>query len=454
MSRPEPLTASQGHTLSPLWTEGMYLRPQHFQQWGRYVEHYLEQRCRPLQGAFWGFLALELDPDQLELGKVALRHARGVMPDGTPFVFSAPAECPAALEIPAASRNAEVVLALALRRPGSEEVLFEESEGSPARYRAAEAELADCNALALGPATVQLACPRFRLMLREDVGETHQAIGILRIVERGGDHRLQLDKHYIPPLLACMAHETLAGFVNEVHSLLQQRSHALAQRLAQPGRGGVAEVADFMLLELTNRSLASTWMTQQDLPRHPAELFHDWLKLAFDLTTFTAAERRPQQWPRYLHDDLQQSFGPLMQELRQALSTVLEQSAIAIALQDRGHGVRVGRIPSPDLLREAGFIFAVHAELPGEVVRTRFPAQVKLGTVERIRDLVQLQLPGISVRTLPVAPRQIPYHAGYLYFEMEKGGDMWQQLQKTGVLALHLAGDFPGLQIELWAVRG
>ncbi|MOA63427.1 hypothetical protein D3C78_1891490 [compost metagenome] len=67
---------------------------------------------------------------------------------------------------------------------------------------------------------------------------------------------------------------------------------------------------------------------------------------------------------------------------------------------------------------------------------------------------MQLQLPGIGVRMLPVAPRQVPYNAGYLYFEIEKGGDMWQQLEKTGVLALHLAGDFPGLEIELWAVRG
>ncbi|MCY1426942.1 type VI secretion protein [compost metagenome] len=301
---------------------------------------------------------------------------------------------------------------------------------------------------------MRLARPRFRLALREELDDIQQGIGVVRVIERGSDHRLRLDEHYIPPLLDCMAQSTLAGFAREIHSLLQQRSHALAQRLSQPGRGGVGEVADFMLLELTNRSLAGTWLAQQDIQLHPRELFHEWLKLAFDLATFTSAKRQPQNWPHYLHDDLQHSFEPLMQDLRQALSTVLEQSAIPIDLQDRGHGVRVGSIPSQDLLREAGFILAVHAELPGEVVRTRFPAQVKLGTVERIRDLVQLQLPGIGVRMLPVAPRQVPYNAGYLYFEIEKGGDMWQQLEKTGVLALHLAGDFPGLEIELWAVRG
>jgi type VI secretion system protein ImpJ len=432
----------------------MYLRPQHFQQFGRHLEQLVEQRSRGLQGAFWGFLELELDPQLLELGKVALRRARGTMPDGTPFSFDSTSEGPDAFDFPANATQAEVVLALPLRRPGSEEVLFTEVDGSPARYRVSEAELVDANAVAMGPAPVQLAQPRFRLTLREELGDFHQAIGVARIVERGSDNRLRLDEQYIPPLLDSMAHGTLGGFVKEVHSLLQQRSHALAQRLSQPGRSGVGEVADFMMLQLTNRSLASTWVAQQAPQQHPLELFHDWLRLAFDLATFTSATRQPQLWPQYHHDNLQLSFTPLMAELRQSLSTVLEQSAISIPLQDRGHGVRVGSIPSPDLLRDAGFVLAVHAELPGELVRARFPAQVKLGTVERIRDLVQLQLPGITVRSLPVAPRQIPYNAGYLYFEIEKRGDMWQQLQQTGVLALHLAGEFPGLDLELWALRG
>ena len=67
--------------------------------------------------------------------------------------------------------------------------------------------------------------------------------------------------------------------------------------------------------------------------------------------------------------------------------------------------------------------------------------------------LVQLQLPGVTVRPLPVAPRQIPYHAGYHYFELDKSGDMWRQLEKSGGVAMHLAGEFPGLAMEFWAIR-
>jgi type VI secretion system protein ImpJ len=88
-------------------------------------------------------------------------------------------------------------------------------------------------------------------------------------------------------------------------------------------------------------------------------------------------------------------------------------------------------------------------------LRARFPTQVKIGTVERIRDLVNLQLPGVAMRPLAVAPRQIPYHAGFTYFELEtRGSDMWKQLEASGGMAMHVAGDFPGLEIEFWAIRG
>ncbi len=78
---------------------------------------------------------------------------------------------------------------------------------------------------------------------------------------------------------------------------------------------------------------------------------------------------------------------------------------------------------------------------------------MKVAPVSKIRDLVQLQLPGIMLRAMPVAPPQIPWHAGYSYFELEKGSELWHEMDKSGAFALHLAGEFPGLDMEFWAIR-
>ena len=87
-------------------------------------------------------------------------------------------------------------------------------------------------------------------------------------------------------------------------------------------------------------------------------------------------------------------------------------------------------------------------------MRKRFPAQLKIGPVETISKLVNLSLPGIALQPIPVAPRQIPYHAGYVYFELDQASDMWGQLKASGGIGLHLGGDFSGSKMEFWAIRG
>jgi len=98
-------------------------------------------------------------------------------------------------------------------------------------------------------------------------------------------------------------------------------------------------------------------------------------------------------------------------------------------------------------------VLAVNAAMPGEQLRTRFLAQSKIGPMEKIRDLVNLQLPGIVARPMPVAPRQLPFHAGFHYFELERASELWKQFERVGNLAIHTPGEFPELEMQLWAIR-
>ena len=106
------------------------------------------------------------------------------------------------------------------------------------------------------------------------------------------------------------------------------------------------------------------------------------------------------------------------------------------------------------ILRAASFVLIVQADVPTETVRRIFPSQVKIGAVEQIRDLVNVAIPGIAVRPLPVAPRQIPFYAGGSYFELDRNSPHWQQMQSSGGFAIHVSGEFPNLRLELWAIRG
>jgi type VI secretion system protein ImpJ len=138
--------------------------------------------------------------------------------------------------------------------------------------------------------------------------------------------------------------------------------------------------------------------------------------------------------------------------LRESLSVVRSRACRHPA---RGQEVRDQRGHRDRSVAYSTAVFICGARRPA-VRRTarRFPAQLKIGPVEKIRDLVTLQLPGVPVVPVPVAPRQIPYHAGYAYFELDQISELWDQLKNSGGVALHIAGEFPGLALEFWAIRG
>ncbi len=436
-----------------LWSEGLFLRPQHLQQQDRHHEWWVEARVRSLGSHFWGFFALELDAPALLSGQLALDSARGVLPDGTPFDFPATDEAPGALEVPAGLHDALVYLTLPLRRPDSLEAVRPEQPAGLARYRYADEAVIDSTGSATAPEPLEIGQPNLRLALEPQAGDDVVRLAVARIVERRPDNSLVLDRNFIPPLLSCRASPLLWGWLRELNGRLAQRGQALAARLGQPGQGGIAEIADFILLLTINRHQPLLEHLADLSQLHPERSFSALLALHGELATLASAERRPLPLPPYQHDPLEACFVPLLRELRLGLASLQEPQAIPIELKDHQQGRYVGLIPDHSLLRQASFVLAVKAQLAGETLRTRFPAQAKLGPVERIRDIVNLQLPGLRLSPLPVAPRQLPYHAGFSYFGLEQSGELWQQLESSGGLGLYITGDYPGLELALWAIR-
>lgn len=432
----------------------MFLQPQHFQQQDRYVTRGIDTRFRMSSGYPWGFYSLCVDEAALQQGKLALTSASGVFRDGTPFVLPADDPAPLGIDIPSDVRDERVVLAVALTRPGVAESDVEDvSSSMPTRFKAVEMDVADCHAASLRQAPLQIGRLNLRLMLERDANEGYSHLGVARIIERRTDGRILLDKQHIPPLMHVTEHAVVDGFVREIIGLLHQRGESLAARLAQPGRAGVGEIADFLLLQICNRYEPQLVHARLAPVFHPEQVFFMLLSLAGDLSTFSET-KRPSELPAYHHEDPTNCFNALMNDLRQSLSMVREQSAIPIELQERKYGIRLAIIPDMELQRTASFVLAVNAQIGSEQLRARFPMQVKIGPAERIRDLVNLQLPGVGLRALPVAPRQIPFHAGFCYFELDtRGNEMWRQLETSGGLAMHIAGDFPGLELEFWAIR-
>jgi type VI secretion system protein ImpJ len=437
-----------------IWSEGLFLRPQHLQQNDRYVEKLIRSRSVGLRGYGWGFTELTLNRDLLSLGKVGIVSACGVMEDGTPFSIPDDADQPMPFEPPGHLRDSRVHLALPISQPGAVEIDSRPDADVPVRYAAADQEVFDVTAGERDAALIEVGRLRFRLLPDEADRAGFTCLPIARLLEVRADRQVILEDTHIPPILDSAASPNLANYITEIRGLLHHRGEALAARVGQSGTRGVAEIADFLLLQAINRyepifahlSTASTV--------HPETLFGLMVQLCGELATYGRANKRPPALDAYRHEDLATSFRPVIQSVRQSLTVVLEQTAVPITLRQHKYGVHVAEVIDRSLFTTATFVLVVRADIEIERLRRSFPSQIKIGPAEKIKELVNVALPGIAITPLPVAPRQIPFHVGVSYFEIDQQSPYWKDIRQTGVLAMHVAGDFPNLEMALWAIRG
>ncbi|MGV6849069.1 MAG: type VI secretion system baseplate subunit TssK [Marinibacterium sp.] len=437
-----------------LWSEGLFLQPHHFQQSDRYAEALITGLAGRLTPYAWGISEIDIDREVLKVGQFAIKSVSGLTQDGTVFRVPEAEDHPPALDVPPDIKDCVVYLSVPQRRQGAPEVDMSGSELSAVRLRPAEVEITDTT-MRNGKST-RLAVGKMRLQFALEVDDLSDrlVIPIARIIEVRADQEIILDDGFLPSCLDIRAAAPLAGFANELEGLLNHRATALAGRMTGgSGTKGASEIQDFLLLITINRALPVIRHLTSCENVHPITLYRQCLALAGELASYMAPDKRAATYPPYQHHDLGTCFAPLIRDLRQYLSAVLETNAVPIAIEPRKYGISVGVIADRRLIGNAEFVLAVSSDMPTEQLRRHFAGQAKVGPVEEIRQLVNSALPGIALRPIPVAPRQLPYHSATVYFEVDPASPHWGKMTTSGGIAVHVSGDYPGLKMELWAIR-
>lgn len=438
-----------------LWSEGLFLRPQHFQQHERFIEWLVEQRSGALRSNAWGFTDLQIDPGMLGIGKIAITQAAGVFPDGTPFRMPTDDPLPAPLDLDERFRDKTVYLAIPLRRAGAAEFARGNDPTTVARFQVREFEANDTSGARDSGALIEVGAARATLQTDDSPLGDYAAIPAVRVLECRADKRVVLVEQFMPSVLNAHAAPRLKSFVSELRGLLHQRGEELAGRVSSAGQGA-SELANFLMLQAINRyePVIAHWAMAGHV--HPEDLYQWLVQIAGEFLTFTGDTKRCPEFPPYRHEALRESFEPVFMALRRSFTAVLVEAAtpIQIVASKSRHGFSSAMIAERTLLEAGTFVLAVKADMPAEEVRRLFPLQSKVGPGNLIVRLVESQMPGIGLQPLPVAPRQIPYHAGYTYFELERSSELARAAIAAGGFGLHVGGQFPGLKIEMWGIRG
>jgi type VI secretion system protein ImpJ len=433
-----------------LWSEGLFLRPHHLQQSDRYFEHLLERRVGHTTPYPWGFSTLEIDRDLAQQSKFRLRRAAGIMPDGTPFDIPADSPIPDALDVPENAAGQIGWLSMPAATPNAREIDDGTSDSASRYIRSAETFIDSTSPLRVEE-EIEIAHPRLAFELRTTPKPGFVGLGVSRILEVRNKNIL-FDEKFVPPMMVCSAHPVIEGWINRIIGWVDNKLGELSRYAADPSSGGGLQSVDYLVLQMLNRYAPILKHFARSNYVHPERLFDELLRMAGELATFATPERRARDYPAYDHDDLENVFAPVINDIQDFLSARLGRRAIRLEIIERAQNAFVSPIRDRSLFRNATFVLEVAARRPLVEIQQEFPRLFKVGPNTKMNEIVHAHLPGIPLVHLPTPPVHIRAITDHVYFYLDRKSALWPEFSTAGSIAMHFSGEWPDLELDLWAV--
>jgi type VI secretion system protein ImpJ len=432
------------------WSEGLFLRPHHLQQNDRYFEHLLESRVRRATPYPWGFSSLEIDRDLAQQAKFSIRRATGVMPDGTPFDIPADSPIPPPIDVPDTAAQQLLWLSMPMASPNTRE-LDDPDTVSASRYVSGVETFIDSTSALRIEEEIDIALPRLAYELRKTAKPGFVGLAMARVLEVR-DKTIIFDEKFVPPVLVCAAHPVVDGWIDRAVGWIDNKLEELSRYAADPSAGGGLQSADYFVLQMLNRHIPVLKHFRSSGYIHPAQLYELLLSLVGELATFATPERRAREYPVYDQDDLENVFAPVIRDLQDFLSARLGRRAIRLEIIERAPNAFTSTIRDRSLFRNATLVLEVAARRPLTEIQLQFPQLFKVGPNTKMNEIVHAHLPGVPLIHLPTPPPQIRAITDHVYFYMDRKSPLWPEFSTATSIGMHFSGDWPELQLELWAV--
>ena len=462
MVPPNPLEGAKHSMLrlSPVvWTEGMHLAQHHFQAQNRYLEEAVRFGVSQLYFRPYGLVGYELSADALLNGSVEIVHARGLLPDGTPFSFPDDDPRPPGLDLTSLFGTTEsrrtVFLTLPEFKTGRANCVDAETGGEVDTRFIAEEKLFSDDTTGSDPRPVTLGRRNFRLAL--DGSVPHSAVTLpLARVRRDSSGRFSFDPDFIPPAMQIGASRRLTELVDRLIELLVVKADALS--VTRPAgralaRYGDREVASFWLSHTLHSGIAPLRHHARGGRSHPEQVFSDLSQLAGALCTFSL-DADAGALPLYDHDDLEGSFGELDRHVRKLLEVTLPDTSVSIALSRRSMpNIFTGKVPDERCFGDSEWILEVTSERPASTVIREIEGKLKFASMSELPLLVKTAgMRGLAVERVAVPPRQIAPRPGAHYFRILREGAIWDSVQDEAAVGVWISDEVVEAELDLMVI--
>ncbi|HEY0785426.1 MAG TPA: type VI secretion system baseplate subunit TssK, partial [Acidobacteriaceae bacterium] len=368
-----------------VWSEGMYLSPQHFQAQSRFYEDTIDFVARALWPEPWGLLHARLDEDALRNGRLVLLEAAGVFEDGLVFqtrgnTAATPTRRAEEIFLPT---DASLVLHLAVPGLHASGQLYSElasiganteatsgadagtaKNGHSFRFRAITGRLRD-NTNGVDEREVTLGEGNLMLLSEREVSAEMPAIPVARLL-RDGRGGLLYDPEFMAPTLRMAASPPLMLLAKRLLEAVAEKMEPLTRATHKRARfeagTGALDVASYWFLHALSTAAPVLRHLYATRHAHPEQFFMELSRLAGSLCTF-ATGNALEQLPTYDHRDPGPGFRALDAHIRRHLEIVAPSNTVTLEFTPGEPYIQEAPVADERCLRRARWIFGIRSDL-------------------------------------------------------------------------------------------
>ena len=302
------------HNLPVHWREGLFLQPHHLQAADRYWSEVIQTSEQWDHQYNYGLRHCEFSQEAIGNYQFQINSCHARMKDGTLIVLD-PGQEPDRVDLKEAfARESSVMVYLAVPKLKLGRANVGSSD-DPGRHRYVENVLS-IQEESLGGNDQEVALRELNVQVRlstEDL-EGYEILPVARIQRAGASEATpQLDKGYIPPLVAVDAWPWLArDIVRAIYDIIGRKIEVLSEIVVNRNITLVSQepgdLNQLMMLSELNKAYATLRVLAFAQGVHPLVAYGELVRIVGQLSIF-GAERRPPEIPLYDHDDLGGSFG-------------------------------------------------------------------------------------------------------------------------------------------------
>jgi type VI secretion system protein ImpJ len=447
------------HPRKPIWTEGLFMTPQHLQQSDAYHEAMLQARVHACMAFDWGISDVQFDERALSAGQVKVVKCHGVFPDGTPFLVGERGDDqvegrPIEGNFPAALDSLDVFLAIPNLRENQANTALDAAKAGPAtRYVAEQVSLPDVNT-GRNEQLVSWARGNMRLLFGTEPRDAFHTIRLAQLVrDRTGSIVLKDD--FIPSLLRVGASPYLMTNLRRVLSGMVGKQKALAEGRRMRSAAAVdfqaSDAAKFWMLHTMNSFIPAVSHLVDHGEAHPEDLYLMLGAIIGELCTFSP-DGDPTDLPKFNYLELQDVFPPMFQQALHMIGAVLSEQYVVVPLEKRDDGMYLGKFEDPNLPRQHEFFL----ECKGgdeATLREKLPKLLKCASWTQIGYILNAAIPGVKSSVEYRPPGAIPVKPGLVYLRVDQAGDYWNDVLNSGTIAIYQPIDPQKVHIRLIGVK-